>query len=130
MNDKVVKFLACVAIMLSTCFGFSEPIQEVEIIDTSIAPNGLHVATVFHVTGGGAAGYAYRLVGMRARNDVFESKTGIVFQMTGSGKLSAAWKNDRLLQIQRPRDAVVYIAENTWGSAGEIEIEYTVADDL
>jgi hypothetical protein len=48
--------------------------EQVDIITTTVSTNKEYVATIYVVSGGGAAGYVYKLVNLRKRQEPFDSK--------------------------------------------------------
>lgn len=98
--------------------------RDVGVVRTSSSPNKSHLATVYVVSAGGAAGYAYRLVNIRGSSDPFDPEKGIVFQMTGAGELDVMWEDDEHLTVKHPKSANVYTQAMAWGSERKVQISY------
>ena len=97
--------------------------EDVDIVTTSASPNKEYIATIYIVSGGGAAGYVYRLVNIRKRGEPFDPKKGIVFHMSGARELGLTWEDDKHLSIKHSKDAHIHIQAKEWGE-GKVQIQY------
>jgi hypothetical protein len=116
--------LILLALDLSNACTLNNGHEDVVTVTTAGSPNNEHVATVYNVSGGGAAGYVYNCVNLRKREEPFESKTGIVFTASGTRRITAVWQDDEHLIIRHSKSAGIYKNAEEWGSDRKIRISY------
>ena len=116
-----------VAVAVNGCGGESSQV-DVDIISTVVSPDEEHVATVYNISGGGAAGYVYRLVGLRRHADTFNRKEGIVFQVTHTENITATWEDDAHLTIRYSKPSSLLTQVKEWGT-GERKIHINYVEE-
>jgi len=99
---------------------------DVDIISTIVSPNKEYVATIYYISGGGAAGYVYGLVNLRRQEDTFNPKKGIIFQVTHTQNITVMWKDDVHLMIKHSKPSSLLTQAKEWSAgAQKIYIHYT-----
>jgi len=129
MSKKVLIHFVATALLLVNWSAAQGCIQrrskeEVRIITTAISPNKEYVATVYVVSGGGAAGYVYKVVNLRKRADRFDPKKGIVFSGTRVPEISLTWADNEYVTVKHSKAGNVYTQAKQWGDRGQIRINY------
>lgn len=87
---------------------------EVNVRSVAVSPDKTRVATSYTVSGGGAAGFVYKCVNVRAATEPFAPTAGVVFQMSANSELAVRWEAEGTLIVEHPKDATVYTAEPEW----------------
>lgn len=98
--------------------------EEVKIITTAISPNKEYVATVYVVSGGGAAGYVYDVINLRKQADRFDPKKGVVFSGTRVRDISLTWDDNEHVTVKYSKAEGIYARAKEWGDRGQIRINY------
>jgi hypothetical protein len=96
--------------------------ERVDIVTTIPSPNKEYLATVYVISGGGAAGYVYKLINMRKREEPFDSKKGIIFLVTRTRALTLTWQDNQHVTVKHSKPDGVYTKANLWDS--KIHISY------
>ena len=121
---SILSILMCAvlinAIILNYCNG-DEAKEDITIVDKIASPDNRLIATIYIASGGGAAGYAYRLIGIRKDKDSFNPNEGIVFQWTGATEVSFRWESNNQVEISYPKSANVYTKTEYFG---QVKIKY------
>ena len=87
---------------------------EVNVRSVAVSPDKTHIATSYTVSGGGAAGFVYKCVNVRAATEPFAPTAGVVFQMSGNSELAVRWEADGTLIVEHPTDATVLTSDPDW----------------
>lgn len=98
--------------------------EQVDIVSMTTSPNKEYVATIYTVSGGGAAGYVYKVVNLRKKAERFDPKKGIIFSITGAGEVALSWGDNEHLTIKHSKAGNVYAQAKEWGSEKKIRISY------
>jgi hypothetical protein len=98
--------------------------EEVKIITTAISPNKEYVATVYVVSGGGAAGYVYNVVNLRKQGERFDPRKGVIFSATRARDVGLSWEDNEHLTVRYSKAEGIYAQDKKWGSRKEIHISY------
>ena len=128
MSQKVLVHLIAIALLINgtAVQGCTQKRskEEVRIITTAISPNKEYVATAYVVSGGGAAGYVYRVVNLRKRADRFDPKKGVVFSGTRVPEISLTWNDNEHVTVKHSKAGNIYTQSRQWGDRGQIRINY------
>lgn len=96
--------------------------EQVDIVTTIPSPNKEYLATVYVVSGGGAAGYVYKLINLRKQEEPFDSKKGIIFLVTRTRALDLTWQDNQHVTVKHSKPGDVYTKATMWDS--KIRISY------
>jgi hypothetical protein len=135
MTGKFVSYAAITMLVLASwaveagCMERSKkPEEQIDIIATATSPSNDHVATVYTVSGGGAAGYAYRVVNLRKQSETFNPKKGVIFSATGTREVTCRWEDNEHLMVNHSKAGNIYTQAKEWGSDKIIRISYVGID--
>lgn len=117
-------FFISLTIVISCTSSNARKDEDIAIVTSKNSPSKDYIATVYIASGGGAAGYVYRLVNIRNRSEPFNSEKGIVFQMAGATELNIDWKDNHHFIIEYAKGASIYTQEKTWGDEGMVQVIY------
>ena len=98
----------------------------VEVIRTAVSPDGARVARAYVVAGGGAAGFAYLRVDLRARAAPFRADRSYVLSMKADpydARLS--WRGPRELLVEYPPGAAIGGERRMEAEKDGVRITYT-----
>ena len=129
MSPKILIYFVAIALLLvnwSATQGCTQrrSKEQVKIIATAISPNKEYVATVYVISGGGAAGYVYNVVNLRKRADRFDPKKGVVFSGTRIPEISLTWDNNEQVTVKHSKSGNIYTQAKQGGDRGQIRINY------
>lgn len=117
----------CFFVAMESCNGKS-PDVDIDIISTMVSPNKEYVATNYYISGGGAAGYVYRLVNLRRQQEKFDPKKGIVFQVTHTENITVTWEDNAHMTIKYSKPSSLLTQVKEWGTGErKIQIHYVEA---
>ena len=102
--------------------------EQIEILSTATSSSNDYVATVYTVSGGGAAGYVYKVVNLRKQAESFDPKKGIIFSASGTREVSLQWEDNESLVVKHSKAGNIYTQAKQWGSGKKIRITYVGAD--
>lgn len=127
MRSKLARYivLASVALLNWVCVqGFTQDNaqEQVDIVTTIPSPNKEYLATIYVVSGGGAAGYVYKIINLTKREDPFDSKKCIVFLVTRTRALALTWQDNQHVTVKHSQPGGVYTKATLWDS--KIRISY------
>ena len=98
--------------------------RDVVVTATETSPDSQHVATVYMMSGGGAAGWCYQHVGVRRVDQPFKPDSGVVFSTRCSPiDVSAAWRSAGELRITYTPGAEALTRQDT-ALDGVIQVSY------
>lgn len=129
----VSKIVCSIILLSSACFNLAaikscdtkSSDADVDIISTTASPNKEYVATIYYISGGGAAGYVYRLVNLSRRGDTFNPKKGIIFQVTHTKNITVIWEDDAHMTIKYSKPSSLLTQVREWGTGErKIHIQY------
>lgn len=119
---------ACFNVVITKSCGREGSDADVDIISTTVSPDKEIVATVYYISGGGAAGYVYRLVNLRRRGGTFNPRKGIVFQVTRSENIMVTWEDDSHLAIKYSKPSSLLTQVKEW-DAGKRKVHISYAEE-
>lgn len=122
----LLKFLVIIVnlIMFVTCDGRKAVDEDIIIAETINSPNKEHIATVYYVSGGGAAGYVYAHVGIRNKGESFTVNNGTVLQGVRIENLSVKWEDSKKLIIFYSKAGTIFTKKTEWADKSKVLIEY------
>ena len=98
--------------------------RDVVVAATEASPNSTHVATVYMMSGAGAAGWCYQYVGVRRADQPFEPDSGITFSTRcRPTDVSARWRSPHELHITYTQGAEALTQLET-ALGGAISVSY------
>lgn len=129
MRSRFAYHAVLVIFVLSNCVATQGCAQHkadgrVDIVVTSASPDQEYVATVYTVSGGGAAGYIYRLVNLRRHGEPFDPEKGIIFQATRTQNITVTWRGGESLTISYSKPGSVLTKVEEWTGGRKIRIGY------
>ena len=89
--------------------------RDVQPLVACQSPDGRHVATFYSVMGGGAAGYAYGRLNLRAASEDFDADD-YVLELKSGHDARLRWQGADSLLVEYPRGARVDSAALAWGA--------------
>ena len=98
--------------------------RDISVTSTLPSPDSSHIATLYRMSGGGAAGWCYQYVGGRRADQPFQPDSSILFSTRCSGVgISASWQSARRLRITYTRGTEAFTRQES-ALDGAIQISY------
>jgi hypothetical protein len=99
--------------------------EQLDIVTTATSPSQEYVATLYIVSGGGAGGYAYKVINLRKRGERFDPKKGVIFSVTGTRDVTLSWDGNDHLLVKYSKLGNIYAQAKEWG---RVRISYLGTD--
>lgn len=100
--------------------------EQVDIVAVAASPDHEFIAASYIVSGGGGAGYVYKVVNLRREGEPFNPEKDIVFSVTKTSSITLIWEDNEHLLIKHSNPGSIYKQLKEWGSERKISISYSI----
>lgn len=116
--------IVMILVMFTACTGKDRADEDVSIETSVDSPDKEHIATIYYVSGGGAAGYVYTYVSIRDKEEKFIPYNGMVLQGSHFQNLSIKWAGSDRLVISYSQASAIFTRATEWETSRKVLIEY------